>query len=111
MVAVDSLYCLVTEDADLMHLRYDVGEFAVVRHCRFILGDGLEAFSSLTLSICIALGLRTSAPESSVSSFLFLFNTHHPPVHMPQPQVNAVMGGGAISFSFRRRCGRQGERC
>ena len=34
--------------------------------------------SSLTLSICIALGLRTSASESSVSSFLFLFNTHHP---------------------------------
>ena len=32
--------------------------------------------SSLTLSIRIALGLGTSAPESSVSSFLF--NTHHP---------------------------------
>ena len=31
---------------------------------------------SLTLSIRIALGLRTSAPESSVSSFLF--NTHYP---------------------------------
>ena len=44
MVAVDSLYCLVIEDADLMHLRYDVGEFAVVRHCTFILADGLETF-------------------------------------------------------------------
>ena len=44
VVAVDSLYCLVTEDADLMHLRYDVEEFAVVRHRRFILGDGLETF-------------------------------------------------------------------
>ena len=32
--------------------------------------------SSLTLSIRIALGLGTSAPESSVLSFLF--NTHHP---------------------------------
>ena len=32
--------------------------------------------SSLSHSICIALGLRTSAPESSVLSFLF--NTHHP---------------------------------
>ena len=68
-----------------MYLRCDVAEFAVVRHCRFILGDGLEAFSSLTLSICIALGLRTSAPKSGVSSFLFLFNTHRPPVHTPHP--------------------------
>ena len=38
----------------------------------------IGANSSLTLSICIALGLRTSASESSVLSFLFLFNTHHP---------------------------------
>ena len=44
MVAVGRLHGLVIEHADLMHLRYDVGEFAVVRHCRFILGDGLETF-------------------------------------------------------------------
>ena len=38
----------------------------------FVIGSD----SSLTLSICIALGLGTSAPESGVASFLF--NTHHP---------------------------------
>ena len=42
----------------------------------FIVSFVMGSDSSLTLSICIALGLRTSAPESSVSSFLF--NTHHP---------------------------------
>ena len=40
----------------------------------FVIGSD----SSLTLSICIALGLRTSASESSVLSFLFLFTTYHP---------------------------------
>ena len=59
--------------------------------------------SSLTLSIRIALGLGISAPESSVSSFLFL--THHPSSTHTIPQAYAVMGGGAISFSFHRRCG------
>ena len=42
----------------------------------FIVSFVIGSDSSLTLSICIALGLRTSAPESSVASFLF--NTHHP---------------------------------
>ena len=63
----------------------------------------IGADSSLTLSIRIALGLGTSAPESSVSSFLFL--THHPSSTHTIPRTYAVMGGGAISFSFHRRCG------
>lgn len=58
----------------------------------------IGADSSLTLSIRIALGLGTSAPESSVSSFLFL--THHPSSTHTIPRAYAVMGGGAISFSF-----------
>ncbi len=42
MVAVDSLYGLVIEDADLLNLCCDAGELTIVLLCRFILDDDLR---------------------------------------------------------------------
>ena len=42
MIAVDRLYCLVVEDADLMYLGRQLGEFPVVFDGGFIYGDDLK---------------------------------------------------------------------
>ena len=43
MVAIDSLHCLVVEDADFLNQCCDVGEFSVVFDGGFIFGDDLKA--------------------------------------------------------------------
>jgi hypothetical protein len=42
VVAIDSLHCLVIEDADLMYLGCQLGEFPVVLDGGFIYGDDLK---------------------------------------------------------------------
>ena len=43
MIAVDRLYCLVVEDAYLVYLSRQLGEFPVVFDGGFIYGDDLKS--------------------------------------------------------------------